>query len=671
MNTSYYYSNIIPSSKNKSFLDSLQAVAENTKQQVYVLSNPLIDGKYQYDDDSLMIVLSSRHKVSFVTTRNMNDEFEDLCDDIIEDIGSVSDRYGYKEKIGRPKKWRYRLTCNYSTADIQDVEKWFVEDIRLQNADDFRTLDLLLSLFIGSINDINNISAEEPDNILDKVKNKILLFDGQQTRFIYEELEAEGKRITIQGLSGTGKTELLMHKLRDLYLRNDENAVFGFTCYNKILARKLKERIQDFFNFMKVDQQIDWDRLLCISAWGNHNDPKSGIYRYVCDFYEISFFSLREIGSFDNACKRAVEQIRGKVKDYGYAFTYTFIDESQDFNDSFFDLCELVTEMKCFVAGDIFQSIFEEKKQNAIPPNFLLSKCYRTDPKTLMFAQALGMGLFEKQKLWWLDEDQWKQCGYNVSIEGNQYTLTREPLRRFEDVDPDFDSLKIIGVKKLDADIVTLIKNIYDEFNTVKPEDIAIIFLDTDKYIYKCAEELEQAIGTNLGIECNIAYESKKAEKGKILVSNRYNIKGLEYPFVICITQKILQEKSYRNTMYTMLTRSFVRSYLILPKGDGNGFTREMYDGGQFIMKEKKIVITAPTPAEQDQIKAWIKGGKQALSLEDRISRVFEELQITDTEIKDTIRKSLTGIPIKNSDAKLKELIKAFYNTIGDESDTA
>ena len=670
MNSNYFYSNIVPSSKNKDFLEEVQTIAESIKQQIYVLSSPLVDSKYQYNDDSLMIVLSSKRKIAFVTTRKMNDDFKDLCEDIIEDIGSISDKYGYKEKIGRPRKWRDKLTSSYSVKDIKDVRTWFCEDITINDADDFRTLDLLVSLFIGSINDVKNINTEVPDNLFDKVKNKIQLFDGQQTRFIYEELEAEGQRITIQGLSGTGKTELLMHKLKDLYVKN-EDAVFGFTCFNKILSRKLKERIPEFFNFMKVEQQIDWSRLLCVSAWGNYGNEYSGIYRYICSFYEISFYSLRECGSFDVACQKAIEQVRSKIEVYGYAFTYIFIDESQDFKESFFKLCELVTEKKCFIAGDIFQSIFEEKKKETVPPNFLLSKCYRTDPKTLMFAQALGMGLFEKEKLWWLDKEQWEQCGYNVKIEGKQYTLTREPLRRFEDVDPDFDSLKIIGIQYIVQGTISLIKRIYDEFPTTRPDDIAIIFLDTDKYIYQSADDIERAIGLELGIECNIAYESKKTEKGKILISNKNNIKGLEYPFVICITKKILREKSYRNTMYTMLTRSFIRSYLVLPKGNDNGFTPEMYEGGQRIMKEKKIVVTEPTPKEQIDIKAWIKGGKQALSLEDRISNVFEELNITNPKIKETIRKSLAGIPMKNNNAQLKELIQVFLNTIEDEGNFA
>lgn len=669
MNSNYFYSNIILSNKNKDFLEEIQSLAESIKQQVYVLSGPLIDGKYQYNDDSLMIVLSSKRQITFVTTRKKDKDFEALCDDIIEDIGSISDKYGYKDKIGRPRKWKNKLTCAYSTKEIDDINSWFCKGIAIKDAEDYRTLDLLLSLFIGSVNDIKRVTTEEPDNILDKVKHKIQLFDSQQTRFIYEELEAEGKKITIQGLSGTGKTELLMHKLKDLYVKNAD-AVFGFTCFNKILARKLKERIPDFFNFMKVEQQIDWNRLLCVSAWGSYGAEYSGIYRYICSYYDITFYSLRECGSFDVACKKAIEQVKGKIAECGYAFTYVFIDESQDFKESFFKLCELVTEKKCFIAGDIFQSIFEEKKKNTIPPNFLLSKCYRTDPKTLMFAQALGMGLFEKEKLWWLDKEQWEQCGYNVKINGNQYILTREPLRRFEDVDPDFVSLEILGVNNLKSGIVELIKRIYNEFPTVKPDDIAIIFLDIDKYIYQSAENVERAIALNLGKECNIAYESKKTEKGKILISNRNNIKGLEYPFVICITKKILKDKSYRNTMYTMLTRSFIRSYLVLPKGD-NGFTEEMYNGGRYIMKEKKIVVTAPTNEEIAQIKAWVKGGKQALSLEDRISKIFQELNITDVTIKETIRKSLSGLSIKNNDTVLRQLIQTFINSIDNEGSLA
>ena len=160
MNSNYFYSNIVQTSKNKSFLEEMQSIAESIKQQVYVLSGPLIDGKYQYNDDSLIILLSSKKKIAFVTTSKMNDNFNDLCEDIIEDIGSVSDKYGYKEKIGRPRKWRDRLTGIYSLKEIDDVRAWFCNDIVINDTADFRTLDLLISLFIGSINDVKNINGK-------------------------------------------------------------------------------------------------------------------------------------------------------------------------------------------------------------------------------------------------------------------------------------------------------------------------------------------------------------------------------------------------------------------------------------------------------------------------------------------------------------------------------
>ena len=125
----------------------------------------------------------------------------------------------------------------------------------------------------------------------------------------------------------------------------------------------------------------------------------------------------------------------------------------------------MVTKHKVFIAGDIFQSIFETRVAESIRSDYLLSRCYRTDPKTLMFAQGLGMGLFEEKKLWWLEEDMWKMCGYNVNVHANRmiYELSREPIRRFEDVSADFDSLKIIETSKLCNSVLGLITKLKED----------------------------------------------------------------------------------------------------------------------------------------------------------------------------------------------------------------
>ncbi|MDC4361060.1 DNA helicase, partial [Acinetobacter baumannii] len=147
----------------------------------------------------------------------------------------------------------------------------------LPQASDQRRLELIISLLTGSINNASVLSLETPSTLLDMVKQKIILFDGQQTRFIYEKLDQPVVRI--QGLSGTGKTELLLHKLKELYISNEKNKIM-FTCHNKILAASLRSRIPEFFDFMKVEQQIQWnERLWCVNAWGSNADINSGAYR--------------------------------------------------------------------------------------------------------------------------------------------------------------------------------------------------------------------------------------------------------------------------------------------------------------------------------------------------------------------------------------------------------
>lgn len=385
------------------------------------------------------------------------------------------------------------------------------------------------------------------------LKQKIQVFDGEQTRFIYGDYTGTGKQIIVQGLSGTGKTELLLHKLREIYL-TDPQLPIGFTCHNKILADSLRKRIPDFFNFMKVKKQIEWDKLLCVNAWGQSSSITSGIYRYICNYYDIPFWNFRQCGSFNNACKKAIEELKSiKIKN-NFAFSYIFIDESQDFDDSFFTLCEMVTEHKVFIAGDIFQSIFEENAKTKRTPTLLLSNCYRTDPKTLMIAHALGLGLYEKKKLWWLKEEEWKQCGYIVEKKEDVFSLTRYPLHRFDDDNDEFRSFEMLRTDDFCNGIKKILIKIKEEFPDVSPEDIGIIYIDDESYIYDLSSNIVNIINMQFEWKTNVAYETKHTAKDSVFISNRNNVKGLEFPIVICITKKIHSTISYRNTLYTMLT---------------------------------------------------------------------------------------------------------------------
>ena len=657
----YFFSKIEENPQSRVFLQNLHEYANNVKNQVYALYGPLTDNKYKYSFKGGFVVLSPRKKIAFVGTR-LDESFENYLDDVLEDVASLSDKYGYKEKIGRPRQWK-DFIVKRAFHEISSVKDFFDNDLTVPVADQ-RKVDLIVSLFIGSINDISRISIEEPTDLVAKVKQKIQLFDGQQTRFIYEDLQTGDKTITIQGLSGTGKTELLLHKLKDLYLQDDKS-ILCFTCHNRVLAADMRKRIPEFFNFMRVDQQIDKRRILCVNAWGSYGNANSGAYRYICDFYGITFLSFREAGNFNSACNFAIRSIKEKYKEkdsMDYAFTYMFIDESQDFEDPFFDLCELVTEKNVFKAGDVFQSIFE-KHEGETKPDFMLSNCYRTDPRTLMFSHALGMGLFEDTKLWWLTKDEWEQCGYVVEESGGNYKLTREPIRRFEDVDEKFKCLEFYKTTNVPSDVVKLFEKIKSEFPSVEANDIAVIFVDSDEYIYSLAPRVEQALVHDLQLETNIAYETKQKGNNSVFITNRNNAKGLEFPFVICYTRRIIADHKYRNTLYTMLTRSFIRSYLLVADIENNGFSEQIEKGAMSVMHDNCIKVAVPSAEEQEKIRLHIDTQHKAMSLRERIENICKLLEVED-EIKWKIVSTLENIKSDTSDEQLLTLISALKDNV-------
>ena len=645
-------------SRNRDIVEEFNSylLQEDSTTQIYIITAPL-GGKYTYRyEENVLVILIPKHKIIFLNlSEEKNTDFENYYEDFIEDLASISDKYEYKEYIGRPRDWKENNTAK---ANLEDFNKGslkdFLSNCKINDLKNQRIGEFLISLLIGSINDIKQKGIEVPETLLEKVKKNIVLFDGDQTRFIYREFS--NKTVTIQGLSGTGKTELLLHKLKDIYLKEKNSKIF-FTCHSVALANTLKERVPSFFNFMKVDEQIEWEKRLWVSrAWGSQKDINSGLYSYICNFYNIPFLGFGYNVNYNKIFSEALDFLNNiPSEDFEYAFDYILVDERQDFPEVFFKVCEKVAKEKVFIAGDVFQDIFENLDKKRLEVDIILNKCYRTDPRTLMFAHSVGLGLFEKNKFNWFDDEGWRAFGYILERDNNELHLTREPIRRFEDVKTDdFKSVEIVKSTST-KDIISIIKKIIDKDCNTKPDDISIILLEDNREIYEYIDTLSNQINTTFNWKVNRGYETKRKMENSLYISNPNNIKGLEFPYVICVTGGIQNTYKYRNILYTMLTRSFIQSYLLLNPTKN----LEEIEQGLSIINEKKYIKTIePTEEEKEKIQKKLIGFKkeQNLSYEDFLSTIFNELNIPE-ESRKSIEKALNTSNIEKFD---KEKTKAF-----------
>ena len=653
-------------SKNKSVIDKFKTYLseEDKATQIYIITAPL-GGKYTYDyEENVLVILIPKHKIIFLNlSEEKNTDFENYYEDFIEDLASISDKYEYKEYIGRPRDWKENNTAK---ANLEDFNKGslkdFLSNCKINDLKNQRIGEFLISLLIGSINDIKQKGIEVPETLLEKVKKNIVLFDGDQTRFIYREFS--NKTVTIQGLSGTGKTELLLHKLKDIYLKEKNSKIF-FTCHNRALANTLKERVPSFFNFMKVDEQIEWEKRLWVSrAWGAEKNINSGLYSYICNFYNIPFSGFGYNVDYNKIFSEALDFLNNiPSEDFECAFDYILVDERQDFPEVFFKVCEKVAKEKVFIAGDVFQDIFENLDKKQLEVDIILNKCYRTDPRTLMFAHSVGLGLFENNKFNWFTDDEWKAFGYILARENNELHLTREPIRRFEDVNTDnFESVEIVKSTHLN-EIISIIKKIIDKDKNTKPDDISIILLDDNKKIYQYIDTLSNNINTTFNWTVNRGYETKQKIENTLYISNPNNIKGLEFPYVICVTGGIQNTYKYRNILYTMLTRSFIQSYLLLNPTEN---LEEIEKGLSIINKKKYIRTVEPTKEEKEKIQSNLIQfkNKPSLSYEDFLNGIFNDLNIPE-ESREPIKNILKDSKIERFDREktisFVEKIKDFY----------
>ena len=158
--------------------------------------------------------------------------------------------------------------------------------------------------------------------------------------------------------------------------------------------------------------------------------------------------------------------------------------------------------------------------------------------------------------------------------------------------------------------------------------------------IYTCADKLSILIPETIGFNVNKAHETKKKIPGELFISNKNNVKGLEFPFVICVTRDINSSHAYRNALYMTLTRSFLRSYLITSSDNSQSLINVVSKGLEIINNTGAIKAIEPTRAEKELIKTTIRQQKNRLSFYDSAQALFDKMKI-DAQERDRLRKIL------------------------------
>ena len=120
-NNSYLYIDDSEVCKNLSILQSLTDYADKNCTPIYVLSAPLTERKYKSSYPECCVILIPKHKITFINCGSSDNDFDDYVSDTLEDVGSISDRFQFKEKIGQ---YIYRNNI-YERKNINKIDDNF------------------------------------------------------------------------------------------------------------------------------------------------------------------------------------------------------------------------------------------------------------------------------------------------------------------------------------------------------------------------------------------------------------------------------------------------------------------------------------------------------------------------------------------------------------------
>ncbi|WP_318389675.1 DEAD/DEAH box helicase [Enterobacter sp.] len=457
---------------------------------------------------------------------------------------------------------------------IQQFENPVTEDIYSEAAS---TIEGGKGLIRVKQRDIEGFSEESKVKVISGLESSIARFDSNQLGSCVNEVDGIER---IRGLAGSGKTVVLAMKVAITHLRNPDKKIL-YTFSTKALYQHVKRLITRFYRqFDDLDPDFE-NSIDILHAWGGGS--AAGVYYNACQNNSARFINFGEAQRiapkepFSYACKTLLENHEIKEQ-----YDYVFVDEAQDFDSSFLQLClKLSREDKMVFGLDVFQNIFQTSSPSIeeilgedknLSLDKFLNSCYRTPCATLVCAHAVGLGVYGNPVQAIKTAEDWKNLGYQVEgVYGERfYPGEKISVFRTEETSPtlyDADKDKLIITQhhdNLDYECEWVAEKIrYDIVNEgLNASDILIVCAD-DKHFKNYYNQLSRYLS-----QYNIDVNNVNADKynisdfsidNKVTYSTIHKAKGNEGYSVYIVGSECLYHNpnvKNRNLLFTAMTRT-------------------------------------------------------------------------------------------------------------------
>ena len=423
-----------------------------------------------------------------------------------------------------------------------------------------------------------HLPASSKGGLVAQLEMELACFDKKQREASVTDISGPQR---IRGLAGSGKTIVLSKKAALTHL-DYPKARIAYTFHTKSLYQQIRRLITRFYRD-EHDRDPNWDTVTVAHSWGGA-DP--GIYSLACSAHgaqPMNFaYAERQSGgaAFEYACSELLNKVSIRPM-----YDYLFVDEGQDYPDSFLRLCsKLATNMQFVYAYDELQTIFQPTAPTPatifgveddgsprvhLERDTVLYKCYRNPREILVCAHAVGFGIYGKMVQMLENEEHWNDVGYVLT--GGQL----RPGDKVELLRPAENSLGTLSEKQtidelvsaasydsFDEEVAATVRSIRQDLKDgLRPDDIVVTVVDdrnAKAYLGLIATKLQ-----NYSIRSNNIHGAMGLvdfqRDDHVTLTTVHKAKGNE-GFVVYVVgasaASAVPGKQNRNKLFTAMTRA-------------------------------------------------------------------------------------------------------------------